>query len=332
MSLPSTQKVILIEETGDVDVLQYKDFPVPQISSPTEVIIRNKYSGINYIELYFRQGIYPLQKPYVLGREASGVVAAVGSDVKSLKVGDRVSYLLGATFAQYTKIEESKNIYKLPDDILEEDFKVMGSILTQGLTALTFAELAYDIKKDDFILIYAAAGGVGQILVQLVLSKGAHPIAIASSDEKLNIVKGFGAKLVINSSKEDIVTKVKEFTNGNGVQCAFDSVGKDTYETTLETLATNGRFVSYGNATGKIPPISINTLPKNIAISRPMLYAYIPTKPEFEKYMLLLYKLYKSGEVKFNIFKTFPLADYKLAAKLLESRATTGKLTLEIPQ
>jgi len=334
-TIPKTQKVILFEETSqDLSVLQYKDFPVPEISAD-EILIKNKYAGVNFIEAYFRSGLYPSKTPYVLGREASGVVVAKGDNVTKFKVGDKVAYLSPSTFAQYTKVDGTTGIriLKLKDDASEEDLKLFGSVLVQALTALTFVYEPYNVKSGDFILIHAAAGGVGQLLTQLAASKGAKVIATASTDAKLQIAKELGASFLINSSTEDIVEKVKEFTNGVGVNAVYDGIGKATFEASFESLAPKGTFVSFGNASGAVPPFSISRLaPKNIAILRPQLFGYTNTPETWEKYSKELLGLLSDGKLKFSITKVYSLKDYPKAAQELESRATTGKLTLEIPQ
>lgn len=332
ISIPATQKVVLINGTGDLDVIKYQDYPVPTIGD-SELLIKNKYAGVNYIESYFRKGIYPVEKPYVLGREATGVVVAKGNSVKGYDIGDKVGYISNATFAQYTKFSESGPILKLPKDSSDEKLKFYAASLLQGLTALTFIHEAYDVKPDDYILLYAAAGGVGLIFDQLLKLRGAHTIAVSSTDEKLSLAKKFGAEFGINPSKDDILSKVKEITNGNGVDAVFDSVGKDTFETSLAALKNKGTFVSYGNASGPVPPFSISKLsPKNIKLLRPQLYAYITAPHDWEKYSKKLLELLDSNKLKILIHKTYPLSEYKEAANELESRKSTGKLVLEIPQ
>lgn len=334
MSLPETQKVILIEETSDsLDVLKYTDFPTPKIEKPTDVIINNKYAGINFIEAYFRKGLYPTVKPYVLGREASGVVAAVGKDVTKYKVGDKVAYLSGSTFAQYTKIPEDYiKVVKLDRDISEEELTLQGGAYLQALTALSLAEEAYPVKKGDKILVWAAAGGVGKILVQILKHKGAIVLAVASTEDKLSQVKALGADHLINSSTDDVAAKVKELTDGHGVEASYDSVGKDTFETTLESIRRKGTFVSYGNASGAVPPFPISRLAaKNIKIIRTSLFNYIVTQEEWDHYSQELNDIISKGKLKFDISKVYPLSDYKDATAALESRKTTGKLVLRIP-
>lgn len=330
------QKVILIEETSEsFDVLQYADFPRPEISSPTDVIIKNKYSGINFIEAYFRKGIYPSKKPYVLGREAAGEIVEVGENVKDYTVGDKVAYISnGGTFAQFTKVDSSAaHILKLKNDASDELLKVYGSALILGLTALTFVDHAYKPEKGDNILVWAAAGSVGRYLVQLISSRGANVIAVASTDEKLNIAKKLGAKYLINSSKDNVSEKVAEFTKGKGVQCSFDSIGKDTFETSLEALAVKGTFVSFGNASGVVPPFSLQRLTqKNLKVLRPQLFPYLSDEGSWEKYSQKLLELIENKSIDIEITKEYPLSDYKIAAAELEGRKTTGKLVLKIPQ
>lgn len=333
-SLPKTQKVVLFEETGaSVDVIKYVDWDTPQITSPDDVIVKNKYVGINFIESYFRKGIYPSQKPFIFGREGTGVVAAIGDNVTNFKVGDKVSFLSSPNFTQFTKLQNLVHVLKLPENTTDEELKQHAALLLQGLTALTFIEESYHVEKGDFILVWAAAGGVGQILTQLISNLGGHVIAIASTPEKLNIAKSLGAEYLINSSTDDIVAKVKEITNGAGAIASFDSVGKDTYQISLDSLARKGTFISYGNASGPIPPLPIAQLGAlNRKILRPVLNHYITTNQEWDYYSNKLLNFVKSGKLKVNIFNTYPLSDYKKATTDLESRKTTGKLILEVPQ
>lgn len=333
-AIPSVQKVVLIRETGGPEVIRYEeDFPVPKISE-NELLIKNSYAGVNFIEAYFRKGIYPSEKPYVLGREAVGTVVAKGEKSgDKFEIGDKVAYLSPGTFAQYTKYPSNGKIIKLPQDISKEKLITTAASLVQGLTALTFIDEAYSVKKGDYILVYAAAGGVGLILDQLLKKRGARTIAVASTDEKLQLAKEYGAEFLINSSKEDIVERVNEITNGQGVEAAFDSVGKDTFETTLQALKRKGTFVSYGNASGPVPPVPLNKLvPKNIKLVRPQVFGYITADDEWEHYSSELVRLIDSGELKIKVFKVYPLKDYRQTTEELEGRKTTGKLVLEIPE
>lgn len=333
--LPSTQKVVLFEENSDsLDVIKFTDFDTPKIASPNEIIIKNKFAGVNFIDSYFRKGVYPSQKPHIFGREAVGVVAAVGDKVTKFSVGDKVAYLSGSTFAQYTKLTDSHvQILKLDPSTSDESLKFYAAALLQGLTALTFIHESYEVQEGDYILVWAAAGGVGKVLTQLISQKGAHVIAIASTEEKLALAKKYGAEYGVNHLTDDIVEKVKEITDGKGVNASFDSVGKDSAEITLTSLARKGTFVSYGNSSGVVPPLSINRLsPKNLTVLRPQLMGYVTTSEEWEHYVRLLFKLIDSGDLKIDILKTYPLSEYKQATADLEGRKTTGKLVLEVPQ
>ncbi|CAH2351475.1 probable quinone oxidoreductase [[Candida] railenensis] len=335
MSIPQTHKVILIEENSQsLDVLKYVDVPAPQIESGNDVIIKNKYAGVNFIEAYFRSGLYPSEKPYTLGREAAGVVAAVGKDVTRFKVGDNVVYLAGKTFAQYTKIPDSYiTVTKLAADISEEGLITEAGAQLQGLTALSLVEEGYTVKKGDKILVWAAAGGVGKLLTQLVKRKGGIVLAVASSDAKLAEAKALGADYLINSKTDDVVAKVKEYTDGKGVEASYDSIGKDTFDTTFDSLRRKGTFVSFGNASGAVPPLSIQKLAtKNIKIIRTTLFNYVTEQEEYDHYGNELKELIASGELKIDVSKVYPLEDYKEATAALEGRKTTGKLVLSIPQ
>ncbi|RLV90130.1 putative quinone oxidoreductase [Spathaspora sp. JA1] len=333
-SLPSTHNVVLHEEHGEYEVIKFTSVPAPKISSPHDIIVKNSYAGINFIEAYFRKGVYKAPLPYTFGREASGEVVAIGDSVTNLAVGDKIAYLSAGTFAQYTKIQDSLFRYiKLPTDVTDEDLKTYGSVFLQGLTALTFVHDAYAVQPNDYVLVWAAAGGVGRLLVQLITELGGKVIALASSQEKLDLAKGLGAKYVINYTTEDVVARVKEITNGEGVAATFDSVGKDTFETSLNSLKRKGTFVSYGNSSGPVTPFPLGVLSaKNIRILRPSLFGYIDTKQEWDFYSQKLLDLIKEGKLDFEISKTYDLKDYVQAAKDLESRKTTGKLTLKIPQ
>jgi len=330
--IPKTQKAIRIHETGGLDVLRYEDVPVPEIND-NEILIKNKYAGINFIEKYFRTGLYPAPKPQVLGREASGVVVAKGKDVKDYDIGDNVAYGSPATFAQYTKYDPSIRIFKLPKDASEEKHQLYAGLFIQGFTALTFITDAYNVQKGDYILVHAAAGGVGLILTQLIKARGAHVVATASTDEKLKLAKDNGAEFLINSKTDDVVKKVLEFTNNKGVAASFDGVGKDTFQISIDSLARKGTLVSFGNASGAVDPVPLTVLtPKNLKLLRPTVFNYIADKEEWDYYSKELYQLVESGKLNIEISKIYPLSQYRQAAEDLEGRKTTGKLLLEIPQ
>jgi len=295
-----------------------------------EVVVNNMYAGVNFIDTYFRTGQYPAPSfPYTLGREAEGRIAAVGKSVQGFKVGDRVAYLGVSAQQEYTALDPL-HVAHVPSAIPEG---VAAAAMLQGVTALAFARESYEIKKGDYILIHAAAGGLGQWLVQIAAAIGAHVIATASSDQKLAIAQEHGAEFLINYSTQNWVAEVKEITKdvGGGVAAVFDGVGKDTFDGDLEVVKRKGTVVSLGNASGTIPPFTIARLsPKNLKLLRPQLFAYIAEREEFETYTKEIFDWIIEGKVKVNIHKTYTLEDVGQAQSDLESRTTTGKLVLKI--
>ncbi|KGK37358.1 hypothetical protein JL09_g3503 [Pichia kudriavzevii] len=333
-----TTSVIIFEETGGPEVLKYKtDYPVPSISDD-EILVKNKYSGINFIEYYFREGVYPISLPHIPGSEASGEVVAVGRNIKDYKVGDKIAYLGFDNFAQFTKVNPTYvHVVNLGGDATDEQLKLYAAVLAQGLTGVVFIKDAYDVQKDDYILVTAAAGGVGLILVQLLSKlKKAHVVAVASSDDKLAKAKDNGAEYLLNSSKlsyDEIADEVLKLTNGNGVQCVFDSIGKDAIDMSIKVAAKKGTIVNYGIASGEIESFEISRLQaKNIKLVKPNLFTYIEEQPVFDHYTKSLFGLIDSKLLNVDISKVYPLKDYKEAAMAMEARKTTGKLVLQIPQ
>lgn len=333
IELPETQKVVLIDGISEgYDVIKYTDFATPKIESSNEIIIKNSYAGVNFIEAYFRKGYYPINLPAVLGREASGHVVAVGSDVTRFKVGDKVAYTSAQTFASYTKINESHlTISKIPDTTPDEELKLFGSFLIQTLTAYTFIEEPYSPTPDDYVLVWAAAGGVGSILTQILNNNGVKVIALASTTEKLDLAKKLGASYTINYKTENVVERVKQITNGKGVKVSYDSVGQATWQTSIDSLQVGGILLSYGNSSGKVPPISIYTLtPKNICVLRPNCGNYITSSEKWDYYFNKILSDYKLESVKYSQPVVHELKDYAEVAKVLESGVTTGKSVLKI--
>lgn len=325
--MSSTQRGVRIHETGDFDVVKFEEnIPIPEIAD-NEVLVKNSYAGVNFIENYFRQGLYPAKFPMTLGREGSGEVVKVGSKVKNLKVGDKIGYLGGGAFAEYTNVDSNKAVV-IPDGVSEE---LAAGILVSGLTSLTLVKEAYKVKKGDYILVYAAAGGAGSILVQLGKHIGAHVIGVVSTDEKAKIARDLGAEFIINHKTEDIAERVKEITNGAGAIGIFDSVGKATWDASFKSIARKGYLVSYGNASGPVPPISLLTLsPKNVTVLRPTLFNYVATEEEWKHYSTELFRLIADGTIKFNISKVYPLSETRKALEDIFSGKTVGKLVVKI--
>lgn len=244
---------IQISQTGGTEVLQHKtDLQVP-IPKEGEVLVKNDYIGINYIDTYFRTGLYPSPKPEILGREASGTIVSLGPSVTSFTPNDRVVYLASSSYAEYTAAPASKTV-KIPSSISSPD---ACAALLQGLTALTLTEEAHAVQKGDWVLVLAASGGVGGLLCQILRAKGAHTIATVGSEGKVAVARESGAEVVLVEGEGVVESKVRECTGGKGVVAVFDGVGKATFERSLEVVARKGTVVSFGNASGAVPPFAI---------------------------------------------------------------------------
>ncbi|KAI4170052.1 MAG: hypothetical protein LQ343_005192 [Gyalolechia ehrenbergii] len=241
--IPKVMKAVQIDHTGGIEVLQYKDIPIPT-PKEDEVLIKNEYIGVNYIDTYFRTGLYPHPKPMVLGREGSGTVAALGSAVPQslgFSNGDEVVYMGTSAYAEYTACPADK-VLKTPSGVSSSD---ACAALLQALTALTLVEEAYRVESGDWVLVLAATGGVGGWLCQILRAKGAKTIGTVGSEEKVATAKEQGADVVVidRQGQGDVVNTVKDCTNGQGVAAVFDGVGKDTFERSLECVARKGTYV-----------------------------------------------------------------------------------------
>lgn len=246
---------VQVSKTGGPEVLEYKtDLPTPTLLAG-ELLIRNSIIGINYIDTYFRTGLYPSPKPEILGREAAGEVVALGpSGVEGFKEGDRVVWMGNGGYAEYTAAPAAKTL-KVPDGISSED--ACAAIL-QGLTAITLVEEAHKVESGDWVLVLAATGGVGGWLCQILRAKGAHTIGTVGSEAKVEEAKRLGAEVVVVEEQGRVEEVVKEKTGGLGVRAVFDGVGKATFERSLELVARKGTVVSFGNASGAVEPFSIS--------------------------------------------------------------------------
>ncbi|CAG8613481.1 10333_t:CDS:2 [Paraglomus brasilianum] len=318
-------KAIQIQNVGGVEVLQYTDVPRPTVS-PNTVLVKNHAIGVNFIDIYQRTGVYTLSLPAILGREGAGVVEQIGEGVENIAAGDRVAYMGPSSYAEYT-VASANHVYKLPENV---DFKLGAAALLQGLTAWTLVTQAYAIKKGDWVLIHAAAGGTGLLLTQIAKHLGANVIGTVSTPEKAEQASRAGADHVINYTTSDVLSGVKALTSNEGVNVAYDGVGKDTFDTSLASLRRLGWMVSFGNASGVVPPFSLLRLSeKNVTLVRPTLFNYIATREEFNKYCEEFFALLVAQKVDIKIHKTYKLSDVKQAHSDLEGRKTSGKLVLE---
>jgi len=316
-------KAIEITKHGDPEVLELKDIKLGKPSAD-EVTIEQKAIGLNYIDTYHRSGLYPLKLPSGLGAEGAGIIREVGSNIKTFKVGDKVSYA-GAPLGSYSTHRNYpiNNLVKVPDNI---DLEVAATLMTKGLTTFYLLHKTYPVKSGQTILFHAAAGGVGQIFGQWAKTLGCNVIGTVGTDEKIDKAKGYGYDHVINYNKDDFAKKVMEITNGKGVPVVYDGVGKNTLNGSLECLSVRGMMVSFGNASGPLAEINVpkQIQPKGLYLTRPSMQQYLSTREEIEEGSKLLFEKVGSGKIKIEIFKKYKLSEAVQAHKDLQSRKILG--------
>jgi NADPH:quinone reductase len=319
-------KAIRFEKTGGPEVLEYKDVELPP-PAPGQVCVRHTAIGVNFIDTYHRSGLYKMPLPSGLGGEAAGVVEALGDGVMSLKKGDRVGYAgpLGA-YAEANNVPADR-LVKLPDGVSDE---VAAAALLKGMTAQYLLLRTYPVKAGQTILLHAAAGGVGTIAAQWAKHLGTHVIGTVGSDDKVTLAKENGCEHVLNMRSEDWVKRVREITKGGGVPVVYDSIGKETWVKSLDCLAVRGMMVSFGNASGAVPPFAPGILSAkgSLYLTRPTLFHYARNHRELQETADDLFDVIAKGIVKVQIHQRFKLADAAKAHEALHSRATTGATIL----
>jgi len=319
-------KAIQIQKTGGPEALTLVDLPVPQLKS-NEVLVKISAIGVNFIDVYFREGRYPSALPFIDGQEAAGTVTEVGSDVKSLRSGDRVAYtgVLGS-YAEYAAVPADR-LLKVPDKIKDQE---AAAAMLQGMTAHYLVNSSYALKKGEMALIHAAAGGVGLLLVQMAKNLGAHVIATVGSDEKAKLARDAGADDVIIYTQQDFEAETKRITSGKGVHVVYDGVGKTTFDKDLNIMRPRGYVVLFGGASGPVPPFDLIKLSQkgSLFITRPSLMHYISTREELEWRASDIFNMIGSGKLKLRIAHLYKLAEAQQAHRDLEGRKTTGKLLL----
>ena len=316
-------KAIRITETGNANVMKFVDVELKKLA-PNEVLIKNKAIGLNYIDVYHRSGTYPLPLPNGIGLEAAGVIEEIGSDVKEFKVGDRVAHAAAPPGSYSEKqVYPQEKLVKIPDYISDE---VASCIMLKGITSEYLLHRAYAVKKGEFILFHAAAGGVGQVLCQWAKSLGCKVIGTVGSDEKVAIARENGCDFVINYSKENFSQKVKEITESKMLKVVYDGVGAKTFEESLDCLAIRGTMVSFGNASGLIDNVDPkkHIAPKGLYFTRPSIAHYTVTREELVNSANTVFEAIKTGKFKVKIFKKFALKDAVTAHEELEARKLTG--------
>ncbi len=320
-------RAIRIHETGGPEVLKLEDVDVPA-PAKDEVTIEHRAIGVNFIDIYFRTGAYPAQLPSGLGFEASGVVTAVGDGVSHVAVGDRVAYGQGPLGAYATRrTMPALQVVRLPDGI---DFDVGAAMMLKGLTVQYLFRQTYRLQGDETILVHAAAGGVGLIACQWARALGVKVIGTVGSPEKAALAKRHGAWETIEYHREDIVKRVLELTDGKKVPVVYDGVGKDTWEASLDCLQPRGLMVSYGSASGPVTGVSLGILASkgSLFVTRPTLGTHVATRPKLEAAAGELFDLVTSGQLEFDVDRTYPLAEAGRAHEDLASRKTTGSSVL----
>lgn len=319
-------KAIQISQTGGPEVLVPAELPIPK-PKPNEALVQIKAAGVNFIDVYLREGRYPAQLPFVDGQEAAGVVTEIGSDVTLVQPGDRVAYTSSlGSYAEYAAVPESR-LVKIPDAL---SFEQAAAAMLQGMTAHYLSHSTYKLQAGETALIHAAAGGVGLLLVQMAKNIGARVIGTAGTKDKAELAREAGADECIIYTEADFETETRRLTDGKGVNVVYDGVGKATFEKGLNVLLPRGYMVLFGGSSGAVPPFDLIKLSQkgSLFITRPTLVHYTLTREELEWRANDVLGWIAAGKLKIRIHKTYSLEEAAQAHRDLEGRKTTGKLLL----
>ncbi|HEX6466843.1 MAG TPA: quinone oxidoreductase [Terriglobales bacterium] len=319
-------KAIQITQTGGPEVMNFVDVPVPR-PKPNEALVQIKAAGVNFIDIYFREGRYPAPLPLVPGQEAAGVVTEVGPAVTHIAAGDRVAYAgINGSYAEYAAVP-AERLVPVPDRL---DFEHAAAAMLQGMTAHYLAYSTYPLKRGETALIHAAAGGVGLLLVQMAHRIGARVIGTVSTEEKAALAREAGADHVILYTKSDFAEETRKITHNEGVHVVYDSVGKTTFEKGLGVLRRRGYMVLFGGSSGPVPPFDLIGLTQkgSLYVTRPSLGDYVKTREELEHRANDVLEMVANGELRLRIEHRYPLRDAQQAHRDLQGRKTTGKLLL----
>jgi NADPH:quinone reductase len=319
-------KAIQVPKTGGAEVLTLVDLPVPK-PKPNECVVKIAAAGVNYIDIYYREGRYPITLPFILGQEASGVVSEIGSEVKDFKVGDRVAYTgITGAYAEYEAVPADR-LVRIPPGITDHQ---AAAAMLQGMTAHYLVHDTFHLKKGDIALIHAAAGGVGLLLVQMAKNIGARVIGTVSTEEKAKLAREAGADDIIFYTKQDFEVETKRLTGGKGVHVIYDGVGKTTFDQDLNVLRPRGYLVLFGASSGPVPPFDLNKLAQkgSLFITRPTLMHHMATHEELQQRATDVFHMIAAGKLNLRIEHLYPLRDAQQAHRDLEGRKTTGKLLL----
>jgi len=319
-------KAVQVQKIGGPEALTLADLPVPK-PKPNEAVVKIAAIGVNFIDVYFREGRYPAPLPFVDGQEAAGTVSEVGSEVKSLKAGDRVAYtgVLGS-YAEYAAVPADR-LVRVPDKVTDQQ---AAAAMLQGMTTHYLVKSTYPLKKGETALVHAAAGGIGLLLLQMGREIGARLIGTVGSEEKAKLAREAGADEVILYTKDDFEEETRRLTDGKGVHVVYDGVGKTTFEKGLNLLRPRGYMVLFGGASGPVPPFDLIKLSQkgSLFLTRPSLMHYIATREELEQRSNDVFQMILAGKLKLRISHVYKLEEAQQAHRDLEARKTTGKILL----
>jgi NADPH2:quinone reductase len=319
-------KAIQIAHTGGPEALHLVDIARP-VPSSGQVLVEIHAIGVNFIDIYYREGVYPAALPLTLGQEASGIIVEVGKNVEHFRVDDRVAWCtaLGA-YAEFAVVPET-HLVRVPAKVT---FEQAAASLLQGMTAQYLTATTFPLKSGDTALLHAGAGGVGLLLTQMAVAAGAHVISTVSTPEKAELARAAGADDVILYTQEDFEPAVKRITGGRGVDVVYDSVGKETFERSLKCLRPRGMMVLFGASSGAVPPVDLIQLSRggSLFLTRPSLVHYVQSREELDARSENVFHRLERGTLQLRIHQTFPLAEAAKAQDALQGRHTTGKLLL----
>ena len=322
-------KVIQVRTPGGAERMEVAEVPVP-VAGKGQALVRVAASGVNFIDVYFRTALYKADLPIRLGSEAAGTVEAIGPDVTEVATGDCVAYAMArGSYAEYTVVPAAQ-LVKIPDDV---DFVSAAAAMLQGMTAHYLTRSTYPLKKGDTCLVHAAAGGAGGLIVQMARAAGARVFGTVSNAEKARVAREAGADETILYTEQDFESEVKRLTGGRGVDVVYDSVGKTTFDKSLNCLRPRGMLALFGQSSGSVPPFDPATLngKGSLYLTRPSLQHYLQTREELLWRAGDVLESVRSGTLKLSIHRTYPLAEARAAHEELEGRRSTGKIVLTIP-
>jgi NADPH2:quinone reductase len=326
LTMSDTTRAIVVKRPGGPQVLEWSEIPLAR-PKPGEVLIRHAAIGLNFIDTYHRTGFYALPLPFVPGLEAAGIVEEIGADVRDLAVGDRIAYATAPVGAySERRTIPAERVVKLPAEVSDE---VAAAVMLKGMTARMLLRAVFRVEKGHRVLVHAAAGGVGSLLVPWARSLGARVIAVVGGDDKAARAKELGAEDVIVTAREKIAGRVRSITDGQGVHVAYDSVGKDTIDASLESLGTRGMLVTFGQSSGAVPPFDVLKLTrKSLYVTRPSVTEYTAARADLVASAAEVFDALRRRIIESPVEQRYPLAEARRAHEDLESRRTRGSSVL----